>query len=198
MILAATLAVAFGFFSLRRWRDLARETAERKEAEEASRRSEARTRAIVETSPDAIITMTANGLIRSFNPGAETIFSYTAEEAVGQPMRTLMPERFRGPHEAGFRRYLETGEAHVVGRGPVELAGLRKDGEEFPLELSLGEMREGEDILFTGIVRDVTGRRQAQETRLRLAAIVDSSDDAIIGKTLDGVITNWNLGAQKL
>jgi PAS domain S-box-containing protein len=177
---------------------LYRTDVERKQAEETLRKSEARNRAVVDTATDAIITMTTDGLIRSFNPGAEHIFGYTAKEAIGQPLRMLMPERFRDPHEAGFRRYLETGEAHVVGKGPVELAGLRKGGEEFPLELSLGEMRERDDIMFTGIIRDITERKRTEEEHYRLAAIVEASHDAILSKTLDGIITSWNPGAENL
>ena len=137
---------------------------ERKRVEEALRKSEARTRAIVDTASDAIVTMVENGSIRSFNRAAERLFGYGAEEAVGQPLRILMPERLRTLHEVGFRRYLETGEARVVGKGPVELAGLRKNGEEFPLELSLGVVDEEEaEVLFTGIVRDITERKRAEE-----------------------------------
>ncbi|PLS85379.1 MAG: hypothetical protein CYG60_12850 [Actinobacteria bacterium] len=169
----------------------------RKEAEEASRRSEARTRAIVETAPDAILTMTTNGLIRSFNPGAEHIFGYGEEEVVGQPLRMLMPERFRGMHETGFRRYLETGDAHVIGKGAVELAGLRKGGEEFPLELSLGELREEGDIFFTGIIRDITERKHAEEEVRRQAQLLDLANDAIIVRGLDGRITFWSRGAER-
>jgi PAS domain S-box-containing protein len=127
---------------------LYRTDTQRKHAEETLRKSEARNRAIVDTATDAIITMTTSGFIRSFNPGAERIFAYSAGEAIGQPLNMLMPGRFRGPHEAGFRRYLETGEAHVVGKGPVELAGLRKGGEEFPLELSLGDARRGRHPVY--------------------------------------------------
>ena len=146
---------------------------ERRRAEEALRKSEARNRAILETATDAIITMAADGSVLSFNPAAERTFGYRAEEIVGGPLRTLMPERFRGAHEAGFRRYLGGGEARVVGKGAVELAGLRKDGTEFPLELSLGEMRgEDEDALFTGIVRDVTERKQAEKALRRRNALV--------------------------
>ena len=116
--------------------------AKRERAEEALKKSEERNRIIVDAAFDGIITMTTNGLVRSFNHGTERIFGYSAEEVVGQRLALPMPERFRDPHEAGFRRYLQLGEARVAGKGPVELAGLRKDGEEFPLELSLGQMRE--------------------------------------------------------
>jgi two-component system sensor histidine kinase/response regulator len=143
-----------------------RDISERKEAERALRKSEARHRAVVDTASDGIITMTASGMIRSYNPGAERIFGHAAEEVIGRPLSTLMPERFRLLHEAGFRRYLAEGTSRVVGKGPVELAGLRKNGEEFPLELSLGERREADDILFTGIIRDVTGRKKAEAAML--------------------------------
>ena len=136
---------------------------EQMRAEEALRRSEAHNRAVLETATDAIITMGADGSVLSFNPAAEKIFGYAAEEVVGRPLKMLMPLRFREAHESGFRRYLAGGEARVVGKGPVELAGLRKDGGEFPLELSLGHMREGQGYLFTGILRDVTERRRAEE-----------------------------------
>ncbi|MBA3472371.1 MAG: PAS domain S-box protein, partial [Rubrobacter sp.] len=173
-----------------------RDITERKQAEEALRKSEARNRAVVETASEVILTMTTDGLIRSFNPAAERVFGYTAEEAVGQPLRMLMPERFRGSHEAGFRRYLGGGEAHVVGKGPVELAGLRKNGEEFPLELSLGEMREEGDILFTGIIRDITERKQSEED-LRQAekqyrGLVETVQEGIGFITQEGVITYCN------
>lgn len=180
---------------------VARNSSQRKLADEALRKSEARTRAIVETAPDAIIAMTTDGLIKSFNSGAERIFGYAEEEAIGQPLTMLMPERFRGPHEAGFRRYLEGGEAHVVGKGPVELAGLRKNGEEFPLELSLGEMREENEILFTGIIRDVTERKQAaeelQESQRRFEQIFNQSVDALWVHDETGRIVDCNTEAYR-
>jgi PAS domain S-box-containing protein len=122
-----------------------------------------RHRAVVDAALDAIVTMSADGLIRSFNHSAELIFGYTAEEAIGQRLEMLMPERFRKLHRAGLRRYLNTGEAHAIGQPRLELAGRRKDGTEFPLELSISETREGEDILFIGIVRDITERKRAEE-----------------------------------
>ena len=153
---------------------------ERKRAEEALRKSEARNRAVVETAQDAIITMTSEGLMRSFNPAAERTFGYGAGEVVDRPLSMLMPERFRGLHEAGFRRYLGGGEAHVVGMGPVALAGLRAGGEEFPLELSIGEMREEDDVLFTGIIRDTTERKRYEQ---ELEVARDAAEEASRAKS---------------
>jgi PAS domain S-box-containing protein len=164
-------------------------------------KSDARNRAVVETATDAIITMTKDGIIRSFNPAAERIFGYAAQEAIGQPLRMLMPERFREPHEHGFRRYLAGGEARVVGKGPVELAGLRKNGEEFPLELSIGEMREEIDILFTGIVRDITDRKHAEEriqaNERRFRQLFEQSSDALLVHDDGGRIVDCNSEASR-
>ena len=153
---------------------------ERKRAEEALRKSEARNRAVVETAQDAIITMTSEGLMRSFNPAAQRALGPGAGEVVDRPLSMLMPERFRGLHEAGFRRYLGGGEAHVVGMGLVALAGLRAGGEEFPLELSIGEMREEDDVLFTGIIRDTTERKRYEQ---ELEVARDAAEEASRAKS---------------
>jgi PAS domain S-box-containing protein len=123
---------------------------------------------VVETAFDTIITMATDGLICSFNLGAERIFGYTEEEVVGRPLGVLMPERFRSLHETGLRRYLQTSEAHVIGEKPAELAGLRKNGEEFPLELSVGEMHEGDDILT---LRKVPAATSSPKDRVSLRAL---------------------------
>ncbi|MGB3635393.1 MAG: PAS domain S-box protein [Rubrobacteraceae bacterium] len=149
--------------------------------------SEELNRAIVETAPNAIITMSSEGLINRFNSQAEQIFGYKTDEVIGEPLRMLMPERFREPHEKGFRRYLQTGEARVMGN-TVELAGLRKNGEEFPAELSLGEIRHGEGRSFVGVIRDITERKKADnnireaEERFRSAF-----DDTLAGMALVGL-----------
>ena len=157
---------------------------ERERAAETLRRSEARYRAVVEAAPDAIVTMSTDGVIRSFNRGGERTFGYGEHEVVGRPLRMLMPERFRGAHEVGFRRYLKGGEARVVGMGPVELAGLRKGGEEFPIELSVGKAGEGKDTLFTGVIRDITERKRMEAELNRehefRAAILESLNEGVV------------------
>src|SRR5215217_1502634 len=156
-------ALLIGLVLLRQVDTIVRDITERKRSEEALKKSEARHRAVVDTALDAIVTMSADGLIRSFNHSAELIFGYTVEEAIGQRLEMLMPERFRKLHRAGLRRYLNTGEAHVIGQPRLQLAGRRKDGTEFPLELSISETRQGEDTLFIGIIRDITERKRSEE-----------------------------------
>jgi PAS domain S-box-containing protein len=123
----------------------------------------------VDTAFDAIVTITPDAIVRSFNPGAERIFGHSAEEVIGWPVTLLMPERYRDLCAAGLQRYLETGEARVVG-STTELVGLRNDGGEFPIELSLGEMHEGEERLFTGIIRDISERKQIEAALRRSEA----------------------------
>ena len=147
---------------------LVRDITERKRTEQRLRSSEAHYRAVVQTATDAIITADTGGIIHSFNPAARRIFGYGEEEIVGQPLQKLMPERFRETHEKGLHRYLQTGRSRLIGQGTVELAGLRKDGEEFPLELSLAQTSSTDDVLFTGIVRDISERKNAEAERERL------------------------------
>jgi PAS domain S-box-containing protein len=174
---------------------IVRDVTERKRSEKALKESEARHRAVVDTALDGIITMSADGLIRSFNHSAKRIFGYTAEEVAGQRLEMLMPERFRSSHRGGLRRYLKTREAHVVGKRRLELAGRRKDGAEFPLELSISETSEGEDILFIGIVRDITERKQAEEelkeSEERFKGLAEATFEGI-AITQDGKIVETN------
>src|SRR5215208_3644309 len=132
-----------------------------RQPDEELRKSEARYRTVLDTAFDAIVTITPDGVVRWFNRGAERIFGYRAEEVIGQPVTVIMPERYRELCVAGLHRYLQTGEARVVG-GTTELVGLRKDGSEFPIEMSLGETHEDGERLFTGVIRDVTERKRAE------------------------------------
>lgn len=138
----------------------------RKRAEESLRESEERFRAVAETAADAIVSADKCGDITYFNQGAERIFGYAARDVIGKPLTLLMPQRFHDAHRQGHARFLKTGEARVVGR-TVELVGQRKEGTEFPLELSLASWKAGGDTFFTGILRDITDRKRAEEERDR-------------------------------
>ncbi len=135
---------------------------ERKHAESALRENEERFRAVAETALDAIVSADGRGSIIYFNPGAERAFGYSAREAVGQPITILMPERFIKAHQQGFARFLQTGEPRVIGK-TVELIGKKKDGSEFPVDVSLASWTAGKDTFFTAILRDVTEHTQAKE-----------------------------------
>ena len=157
-----------------------------------------RTRAIVDTALDGIVTMDHEGKITEFNPAAERIFGYSRSEVIGRPLaQVIIPSRLRERHDAGLARYLATGEAPLLGKR-LELSGLRADGSEVAVELSIKRMPGDGPPSFAGFVRDLTEREQAAETNARLAAIIASSDDAIASKNLQGIITSWNLGAERL
>jgi PAS domain S-box-containing protein len=169
---------------------------ERKRSEEALRESEARYRVVVETASDAIFTIDQDSTILFANPGAERLFGYSREELIGCPLTILMPEYLRHIHRAGLKRYIDTGRRHISWQG-VELPGLHKSGREIPVEISFGELLSGGQHLFTGVVRDISERKNIEQTRSWLAAIVENSEDAIIGKTLDGVITSRNIKVRR-
>src|SRR5918993_727639 len=175
-------------FSRRRWKDLIRAPAHREAASELQQ-SDERYRTVLDAAFDAIITITSDGTIQWFNRGAERIFGHRAEEVVGQPVTLLMPERYRELCVAGLHRYLQTGEARVVG-GTTELVGLRKDGSEFPIEMSLGETQENRERLFTGVIRDVTERKRTEdalrEARDRFRSIFDHAPIGVAMVSLEG------------
>ena len=127
-----------------------------KELEEL-RESEARSRIVVETLADAVITIDEASVIRFVNPAAERIFGYEPGGLVGMHMTELMPDYLRRLHEEGMRRYMETGVKHISWDG-VALPGLHKTGREIPLEVSFGEFTLGGRRYFTGVARDVTER----------------------------------------
>src|SRR5712692_7720882 len=134
----------------------------RKRAEEALQTSEEKFRSVVQTAHDAIVSADSHGNITDFNRGAEVIFGYSAQGAIGKPLAVLMPDRFKELHQRGFKRYLETGEAHVIGK-TVELVAKRKDGTEFPVELSLSSWKARAGLFFTGVLSDITERKRTEE-----------------------------------
>jgi len=114
---------------------------------------------ILDTVPDGLVVIDGRGTVRAFSAAAERLFGYTAAEITGRNVRELMPSPYREQHDAYVTRYLETGERRIIGSGRVVI-GQRKDGSTFPMELAVGEVRGGEETLFTGFVRDLTERQQ--------------------------------------
>ena len=193
--------MSLGTQSWRRWKDLLLNATEHKRAKDELRKSEARYRAVVNTASDAIITITPDGIIHSFNRGAERIFGYRAEEVIGQLFTLIMPERFREQCMLGLRRYLETHESRVIG-STTELIGLRNDGGEFPVELSLGEVQEDGDRLFAAIIRDITERKRSEEALRQLSRqnemVLNSAGEGIFGLDLQGITTFINPAAARM
>jgi PAS domain S-box-containing protein len=134
--------------------------------------SEARLRAVVDNAADGIITINARGIIEAVNPEATRLFGYRHDELIGQNVRILLPAPDSVRHDEYLARYLRTGEARIIGIGR-ELTGRRKDGSEFPLSLSIGEFSLEGGRYFTGIVRDITERKRAEERQRLLTAEVD-------------------------
>jgi PAS domain S-box-containing protein len=147
---------------------LAHDVTEQRRAEAALAASEERFRALAVSAKDAIVSADQEGCITYFNPGAEHIFGHDASEVTGSPLTLLMPERFREAHRSGFARYLASREARVVGH-TLELVGLRRDGSEFPVELSLAAWQREDQVAFTAILRDVSARKTAEDALKRYA-----------------------------
>ena len=190
-LIAAAILIALVAFELYR-------NAQRKHAEEALRDSESHFRSVAESASDAIITVDEKSSIISVNPAAERIFGYSIAELNGAHLTMLMPEYIRHLHRAGLERYITTNHKHISWQA-VELPGLHKSGHEIPLEISFCEWTRKGTRYFTGIVRDVTERKQAMEAlrrtreerlreleRVRTRIAADLHDD--IGSSLTKIV----------
>ena len=151
--------------------EMERQVAERRSAEANATASERQTRAILETTVDAIITIDEERMIRSFNRSAERIFGYKAAEVIGRNVKLLMPDPYHHEHDEYVQRYVETNIPKIIGMGR-EVVGLRKDGTTFPMELGVSDVGSGERRLFTGIVRDVTERHENERMKEQFVSIV--------------------------
>ena len=171
---------------------------------------------ILEVMPDATVAVDANGIILQSNAQAELLFGYSRDELIGSRVEMLVPRRYRQDHQQHRKQFAHSPMPRRMGAG-LELFGRRKDGSEFPVEISLNPVRMDSGTLVVSAIRDVShtnkiasdlrraheelsqrSRQELGEYRARLASIVDSSDDAIIGKDLDGKILSWNQGAERI
>ncbi|MGW2613734.1 PAS domain S-box protein [Streptomyces sp. NPDC001500] len=159
--------------------------------------AEERFRGLLEAAPDAMVIVDDTGIIKLVNAQTEALFGHGREELLGCPVELLIPHRFHAQHTAHRRGYTTNRQVRPMGAG-LELHGLRKDGTEFPVEISLSPLETAEGLLVSAAVRDVSDRKAAEARINELAALVESSQDAILAKTLDGYITYWNAAAQRL
>jgi PAS domain S-box-containing protein len=163
--------------------------------------SNARLRSIINSAVDGIIVIDAKGRIEAFNPGAERLFGYPEAEVIGRNVSTLMPSPYHEEHDGYLERYLTTGAAKIIGVGR-EVTGRRRDGTEFPLHLSVGEMAVTGECKFTGMLHDLSERVRL-EARLRGSearwrAVIDSAVDGIIVIDARGRIEAFNPAAERL
>jgi diguanylate cyclase (GGDEF)-like protein/PAS domain S-box-containing protein len=154
-------------------------------------------RGLLEAAPDAIVVVNQSNTIVLVNAQAERLFGYSRDEMIGQPTKILVPQRFRDQHSEQYSHFLAPHLKRPLLAG-LELFGLHKDGSEFPVEIRLSPLDTKKGVLVCTAIRDISGRRSTEEDLRRLASIVACSDDAIIGKTLEGIITSWNAGAQRM
>lgn len=144
---------------------------ERKIIEAALQESSEKVRSIVDTAVEAILVINTDNIVEEFNPAAERIFGYRADEVIGNYVSMLMPEPYHSHHDEYVGHYLRTGQARIIGIGR-EVTGLRKNGTTFPMRLGVSEMHVGNKVLFTGILNDITGQKQLEE-QLRNMAMKD-------------------------
>jgi len=171
---------------------------------------------ILEAIPDAVAAVDQAGVIIQVNSQSEAMFGYTREELIGQKVEMLVPDRQRPQHHLHREHFHQQPKIRRMGSG-LDLYGRRRDGSEFPVEISLSPVAMGDGTIVLSVIRDISDRKKIEEelrsaneeldrrktrelrdSQNRLALIVDSSQDAIIGKNLDGIVTDWNKGAEHI
>jgi PAS domain S-box-containing protein len=157
--------------------------------------SEKQFRSVVESAIEAIITTDESGKVIFVNKSFEKIFGYAEDEIIGKTFEIIMPPQYREKHGKIFNKLKEKNEDEYFNK-TLELTASRKDGTEFPFEMSITSWKVNNQKFITAILRDISERKKAEKTQNILSAIVDGSDDAIIGKDIEGNILRWNHGAE--
>ena len=151
-----------------------------------------------EAAPIAMLGVDQSGAIRFVNRLTELLFGYDRDELIGQPVEVLMPESFRSVDAAHRANYVSpAGQSWPMGVS-LALTGRRHDGSEFPVDISLSSIETPDGRMVVAAARDVTDRTKENQHLRRLAKLIEYSDDAMIGKTLGGIITSWNPAAEKM
>lgn len=171
---------------------------------------------LLETLPDAIVAVDSEGTIVQINSQTQALFGYTRDELIGQKVETLVPESYRSQHHQHRENFTDKPKTRRMG-AELDLYGRRRNGSQFPVEISLSPLSTDKGMFVLSAIRDISDRKriaeelrraneelhhrtaeQLGEYRTRLASIIDSSEDAIIAKDLDGTITSWNKGAERI
>lgn len=152
---------------------------------------------LVEAAPDAILVADRNRRITFVNRGTERLFGFNRAELLGQPLEMLIPERYRTQHPEHFSGFIADPKTRAMGAGR-ELFGLRKDGVEIPIEIGLNPLETPNGQLTLAFIIDISERRHAEQDRQQMAALVESAEDAILSKNLDGIVRTWNPGAERM
>ena len=155
---------------------------------------------LLEAVPDALVGVDHAGVIRFVNRQTELLFGYERGDLIGAPLEVLVPEALRPAHKVHREHYVAAPFTRTMGRD-LELFGRRRDGTQFPVDIALSHTDTEDGPLVIAAVRDMTDRNKLEESRRhsdQLAAIVENSDDAIVAKTLDGIVTSWNPASERM
>jgi PAS domain S-box-containing protein len=161
------------------------------------RESEARFRGLLEAAPDGIVVVNHEGRIKFVSAQTEKMFGYNREELLGQPVENLLPERFRQQHGGHRAEYFSSPHARPIGSS-LDLCGQRKDGSEFPADISLNPLQTEEGLLVISAIRDITERKQAERELARLAAFPELSPHPVLECDPDGQLLYANRAARRL